>query len=91
MGFHSNTYRNFTKGDKDPSEEEVTATHKAQDKTISTGNGDRHKVTVPVSLESCSIFIFMCLVVLSFILAILFFTQISVKFGELASIFMYKW
>ncbi|XP_052720602.1 uncharacterized protein LOC128192160 isoform X2 [Crassostrea angulata] len=37
MGFHSNTYKNFTKGDKDPSEEEVTATHKAQDKTISTG------------------------------------------------------
>lgn len=50
MGFHSNTYKNFTKGDKDPSEEEVTATHKAQDKTISTGNGDQHKVTVPVSL-----------------------------------------
>lgn len=66
MGFHSNTYKNFTKGDKDPSEEEVTATHKAQDKTISTGNGDQHKVTVPVSLVSCSIFIFMCLVGLSF-------------------------
>lgn len=50
MGFHSNTYKNFTKGDKDPSEEEVTATHKAQDKTISTGNGDHHKVYISKSL-----------------------------------------
>lgn len=50
MGFHSNTYKNFTKGDKDPSEEEVTATHKAQDKTISTGNGDPHKVYISKSL-----------------------------------------
>ena len=37
MGIHSNTYKNYTKGDKDPSEDEVTATQKAQDKTISTG------------------------------------------------------
>lgn len=50
MGFHSNTYKNFTKGDKDPSEEEVTATHKAQDKTISTGNVDHHKVYISKSL-----------------------------------------
>ena len=37
MGIHSNTYKNYTTGDKDPSEDEVTATQKAQDKTISTG------------------------------------------------------
>ena len=37
MGIHSNTYKNYTKGDKDPSEDDVTASQKAQDKTISTG------------------------------------------------------
>ncbi|XP_062617302.1 uncharacterized protein LOC134279010 isoform X1 [Saccostrea cucullata] len=37
MGIHSNTYRNFTKVDKDPSEDEVTATYKTQDKTITNG------------------------------------------------------